>query len=340
MSRLHVTNHDAAAEGIAAVMAPEPVLPWRDELYQGPVRDGLALEALSEERAEYFAARFRPDPERLRARFQDRDQRLREALQQGSELTIWFARGLDDQLLLIQLLDLVGREMMPAARVRLAQADTYLAELVPAALCALAVNAAPARPAQLELARAAWAAFRAPTLEALACLREADTSALPWLGLALERLLEELPTDYPGLSATERYILEELGPGPLPAGELHARCRARERIWFMSARAFFAVLDELAAEPMPLVAGPPADGYSFTGDHATHAAYLEAEVRITHEGRLTREGRLDRAVAKPLDRWLGGTHLTNDDVWWWEPATATLRRSRGIRCVEQGAVSG
>ena len=118
---------------------------------------------------------------------------------------------------------------MPAARVRLAQADTYFAQLAPAALRALAVNAAPVRPAQLELARAAWAAFRAPTPEALASLREADTSALPWLGPALERLLEELPTDYPGLSATERYILEELGPGPLPAGELRARCRARER---------------------------------------------------------------------------------------------------------------
>ena len=48
-------------------------------------------------------------------------------------------------------------------------------------------------------------------------------------------------------------------------------------------------------------------------------------MRITHDGRLTREGRLDRAVAKPLDRWLGGTHLTSDNVWWWAPATATLR---------------
>jgi hypothetical protein len=38
-----------------------------------------------------------------------------------------------------------------------------------------------------------------------------------------------------------------------------------------------------------------------------------------------REGRLDRATAKPLDRWLGGTHLTNDNVWRWEPATATLQ---------------
>jgi hypothetical protein len=151
------------------------------------------------------------------------------------------------------------------------------------------------------------------------------TRSLPWLGPALERLLEELPTDYPGLSTTERYVLEELGPGPLPAGELFARCQARERIRFMGERPFFAALDELAAEPLPLVAGLPPGGFPFAGGAAARAAYLAAAVRITHAGRLVREGRLDRATAKPLERWLGGTRLTGEDVWRWEPATATLR---------------
>jgi hypothetical protein len=326
MPRLHVTNGDAAAERIAALVTPEPVLPWRDMLHDGPVPDGFELEELSAARARYLAERYRLDPERTQREFQNRDRQLREALAQGAELVLWFEHDLYDQLQLVQLLDLIGQEAVPAGRVRLAQADAFLKDLKPAALKELGTLAAPVRQDQIELATATWSAFRAPTPEGLARLGETDTAALPWLAPALGRLLEELPTDYPGLSATERYILEELGPGPLPADELHARCRGRERIPFLGDWPFFAVLDELAAEPLPLVAGPPLGGFPFEGGEASRSAYLATEVRITHNGELVREGRLDRTAAKPLDRWLGGTHLTNDDFWRWEPATATLRR--------------
>lgn len=324
MTRLHLTNGDVAAGKIAPLVAPEPVLPWRDILYEGPVPDGLGLEELSEERARYLADRFRLDPERTRTEFRERDRRLREALARGDEVVLWFEHDLTDQLQLVQLLDLLGEE---GVRARLAQADHWLAEMEPAALTALDAQARPVGRDQIALAREVWAAFRAPTPERLARLYEADTGALPWLGRALERLLEELPTDYPGLSRTERYILEELGPGPLTAAELWARCRAREPIPFMGDWSFFAVLDELAAEPSPLVEGPPAGGFPFTGDEGARAACLDAVVRLRHQGHLVREGRLDRTVVKPLDRWLGGTHLTNANVWRWEPATAALHHA-------------
>ena len=210
-----------------------------------------------QERAAFLAARFRLDPEATRAAFQDRDRRLREAIEAGSELVLWFEHDLYDQLQLLQLLDLVAREAVPPTRVRLAQASTYLTDLGPEALAELGAKAAPVTPSQLALAREAWAAFRSPTPEALAGLGQADMGVLPWLGPAIGRLLEELPTDYPGLSASERYILEELEPGPVPAAELYASCQRRERARFMGDLSFFAILDELAAEPLALVAGLP-----------------------------------------------------------------------------------
>ena len=280
---------------------------------------GSPLSSSPQERAAFLAARFRLDPEATRAAFQDRDRRLREAIEAGSELVLWFEHDLYDQLQLLQLLGLVARETVPPTRVRLAQASTYLTDLGPEVLAELGAQAAQVTPSQLALAREAWSAFRSPTPEALAGLGQADTSALPWLGPAIGRLLEELPTDYPGLSASERYILEELEPGPMPAGELYASCQRRERARFMGDLSFFAILDELAAEPLALVAGLPGPFFD------DREAYLASKVRLTHDGLLVREGRLDRAIAKPLDRWLGGTHLTNDNVWRWEPATATLR---------------
>jgi hypothetical protein len=131
MPRLHITNGDLAAERIAPVVPPDPVLPWRDVLHEGPVRQGLTLEQLSAERAGFLAARFRLDPEDTRAAFQDRDRRLREAIEAGSELDLWFEHDLYDQLQLLQLLDLVARETIAPSRVLLAQADTYLTDLDP-----------------------------------------------------------------------------------------------------------------------------------------------------------------------------------------------------------------
>jgi hypothetical protein len=94
----------------------------------------------------------------------------------------------------------------------------------------------------------------------------------------------------------------------------------------MGDRSFFALVGELAAEPLPLVAGLPQDFFPAEDNAPARAAYLAAEIRLTHSGLLVREGRLDRAVSKPLDRWLGGTHLTNENFWRWDLATATLRQ--------------
>jgi hypothetical protein len=87
---------------------------------------------------------------------------------------------------------------------------------------------------------------------------------------------------------------------------------------------FFALLDELAAEPLPLVADLLPGGFPFEGEEAARQTYLASPVRITHNGLLVREGRLDRAINKPLDRRLGGTHVMNENFWRWEPATPSL----------------
>ena len=52
---LHITNGDSPVAVLRAAGMAGEVVPWRDVLHEGPVREGLGLEALSRERAAFIA---------------------------------------------------------------------------------------------------------------------------------------------------------------------------------------------------------------------------------------------------------------------------------------------
>jgi len=313
---LHVTNGDSAAAPIGELVAPEPVLPWRDMLHDGPVRPGLDLDELSAERARFLADCFDLDPEATLVEFHARDARLRAAIADGASFVLWFEHDLYDQLQLVQVLSILIEAGVPKARVSLVQADDHLGRMPPDAFVRLAREEL--TDGQREAALDAWAAFRAPTPEPLALLLGIDPGGLRWLVPAVARLLEELPAPGTGLSRTERRIVELLAERPRAPGELFEAASATEQARFLGDWLFFLRLDALAAGPRPLVEGLPPGGFPYTGAEAEWRAYLEACARLTPAGPVVLPGRLDRAAILPLDRWLSGTHLRPDHLWRWD----------------------
>ena len=318
---LNVTNGDGAAELIGRIVKPEPVLPWRDMLHDGPVPAGLDLDALSAVRAQYLAGAFGLEPGPALVRFRSRDHQLRHAIGAGARITLWFEHDLYDQLQLIQLLAILAEADVPPERVRLAQADRYLTEMSAEALARLAAPLVTAE--QMELARDAWAAFRAPTPEPLAQLLRIDTRALPWLQMAVARLLEELPAPGTGLSRTERRIIERVGEAPWAPGRLFGAVSNDEPARFLGDAPFFARLDALAAAPAPLVEGLPGT-FPYTGNERERRAYATAPLSLTALGKEVLAGWVDRAAVQPIDRWLGGTHLHAEQLWRWTAGSGTL----------------
>ena len=45
-----------------------------------------------------------------------------------------------------------------------------------------------------------------------------------------------------------------------------------------------------------------------------------ADSRITEFGKAVLAHKEDFSRHNPIDRWWGGTHLTNDNLWRWDPA--------------------
>ncbi|HXN84237.1 MAG TPA: hypothetical protein VN883_17280 [Myxococcales bacterium] len=301
---LHLFNGDAAAEVALRAKLPGEVAVWADTLDQGPLPSHLDGAALLEARAQSFALSEGGygSLDEIRAKVSRWNAALTTAAEHA-EVVLWFEHDLCCQLALLHHFDALeshpgvfvvcigSHPAVPRFR-GLSQLDGHqLGEL-------FAGRAAVTAP-QRALARVAWNAVRAASPAELWRLAQRDSPALPFLGPALRRLLEEYP-DARGLSRTEAQILTAAAERPGKLGELFARCNEREAAPYLVDTAFAAFCHQLAGEPNPLLrlsgsAGP---------------RRLDQLVQLTALGRKVTAGALNRVELRGIDRWIGGVHLT------------------------------
>ena len=308
----HISNGDVLSDKIAAADIPGSRSIWADLLHEGPVPADLDDEALSDARARYGAMKGYGAYEDLLAGFREWQQRLDDAA--GGELVLWFEHDLFDQLNLLQVLDRLARRPGPAA-VSLVSIDRFpgrprftgMGELRPEDIAGLFPARAPVTGAQYELAGAAWRAFRSPSREPLLALVSGDTGALPFLGPALARHLEEFPAAANGLSRTEQQILDLVGTRPMSIAETFKRLGDLEQCFFMGDTSFWTVVIRLATSTPALL--------DVEIEDVSNRTLPDGVIRITPTGRDVAAGRADRIALCGIDRWLGGIHLTAAHPW-------------------------
>jgi len=87
-----------------------------------------------------------------------------------------------------------------------------------------------------------------------------------------------------------------------------------------------SLLDGLAHGPAPAVSG--LDEGPFTEkmheDHSRHQRYKESRLSPTALGKAILAETDDFSRHNPISRWWGGTQLTNDNLWRWDPANRSL----------------
>ena len=304
---LHITNGDIAAELIRQSGVPGEVLPWRDVLHEGPVPNGLSLDAMSEVRAKFHAQPGEAVSfERVLGDFRKRDLTLK-AGQSEDELVLWFEADLYDQLQIIQILDWLGRQVAP--RISMICIGEFpgmpgfqgLGQLTGDQLAGLFPTRRVVGHAQLGLASCAWAAFTAPDPSALNRLTREDTASLEFLGSALLRLLAEYPLHNTGLGETERQVLRVLAAGPARFAPVFAVAQAMEPRPFMGDTALWGRIRALERAREP----------ALTID--------QSELRLTAFGLECLQGKADYLAVNEIDRWIGGVHLTENSPWRWDP---------------------
>jgi hypothetical protein len=277
---LHVTNGDSPVSAIEQVTGSRNVLAWRDILHEGPTPAGLRLEQLSDIRARFLADCGFGKYKELRREFGERDK----ALLSADAVTLWFEHDLYDQLQLIQILSAI-----PKKKTLLICSDLYMGEMDVEQMAKVQMLRSPVTESQFELARRAWVAFCAPDRQALDAIMQEDTSALPFLGAALRRHLEEFPDERTGLGRNDSQILRAVEAGAKSFHEIFAATAQREEPRYMADAPFRFYIDRLTNCRKPLLTSGP--------------------IHLTDTGRKVLAGEQNYIALNGLDRWLGGVHL-------------------------------
>lgn len=325
---LHVTNGDSVGALLRGSGLPGEVLPWRDVLHEGPVPAEMEPDELRRIRARFIADRGWGQYEAVLADLEERDRRLETAL--DDDVVLWFEHDLYDQLQLLQILDRLHGRPEALERVSMVCIGAHpsverfvgLGQLQPEHFPELFEARTQLTAGQLELARAAWAAFRSPDPTALEALIPADTTALSFLRAALLRHLEQFPSTRDGLSRTEHQILEASLSGVRRPVHLFHATQDMEAAPFLGDAPFWARLAELCSGPRPLLRF--ADG----GPLPSAWGAEERELVPTPAAEAVRRGAADWVVLRGgINRWCGGVHLQGErPAWRWNRATGGLTR--------------
>ncbi|VAW17461.1 hypothetical protein MNBD_ALPHA09-481 [hydrothermal vent metagenome] len=321
MATLIITNGDIAAGTLATARPEATILPWRDVLHDGPVRE-LSAEEFRAERAAFLADGVVNTVQSVTAELTERD-----ALVAGhhgfDRIELWFEHDLYDQLQIVQVVDMLvaaGRRQdlyhIPSPR--------HLGPIPPDRIGELEKLTLPVNAAMFSTASAVWSAYRQPALNALDAVRKEPIAGFPFLGHAIHRALQDLP-DANGLTRTERQMLYSIDRGLTLPGVLFARVLNMEEAAFLGDWGFYSRLSNLAFAAVPLITGlterfEPAVMH----DDKRRKAYVTTPLALTTYGAEVLAGNEDRAARNVIDFWLGGTRVTNDNLWRWNDKTETL----------------
>jgi hypothetical protein len=252
-----------------------------------------------------------------------RDLGLIELCQYCEAIELWMETEPNAQLVLIWLLDYLHSHANATIikKLILCHVDASLGGMVPAQLVKWRFPAVGITNDHLQTASLAWKAYRAPTPQAWFNLLEKDLSVLPQLRRCVLELLDELPGRATGLGASEMRILELISAGYRHPFDLRPLYKQRFQRRVFDESEVSILLEGLALGPVPAMSGLAE--WPFTIEmhqhRSRHERMKKSRLSLTDFGKAILVKTEDFSRHNPIHRWWGGTELTNDHLWRWDP---------------------
>jgi DNA-binding transcriptional MerR regulator len=327
---LHVTNGESAGNTLRQTALGGAVLPWQDVLHEGPV-PAVPRPELLRARAAFLSYCGWGSRRSILSSFERRDRQFIEALRNGLHVVLWFEHDLYDQL---QLLDALALAHETSGSLELVAVDSFpgkpsfhgLGELTADELETLWPTRRVTAPPALAAAAEIWVAFRAPEPMALGEWAKRGSPELPFVGPALQRLLEELPAPADGLSGTERRALHAIAAGASTPVAAFVTSQQHEDAPFLGDAWFYRALAGLGRGAVRLGETKDGDPLPEAPPFSDGQLFARLPLRVTDEGERVLRAESDRVDLLGVDRWIGGSHITPDNLWRWDPERSQLSR--------------
>jgi hypothetical protein len=290
---IHIHNGDVVAMLARRIDIPGEHVAYRESLVTGPVVPG---EEWIETRARALAERYAEDLLRTRTSLLEQEQFLDAAPAQG-EIVLWFEHDLYCLIHLVHLLQRFG----DAARLTLVWCPKPLSENDERELHLLFESRAAVPPSMVRVAREVWRAYTSPDPTALNAWLERDTPELPFLREALTLHASRFPSTFNGLGTLEQRSLELVAAGTSDFGALFDNLAARLPRFGFGDSEVWQTLQTISWCAVPLL--------TLTG------APPKAILTITPAGENVLRGEVDNLAVNDPNHWLGGVHLTKENVW-------------------------
>ncbi|KAF1051915.1 MAG: hypothetical protein GAK43_02188 [Stenotrophomonas maltophilia] len=283
---------------------------FADPLAMGPV-PALAEAEFRALRARYVSQAFGIEAQAALHRTQD-EYAVLDSLAERRRVVLWCEADAYDQLFLMRVLAGLPRlpehlELIEIDRVPGVERFIGIGQLAPELLAWLWPQRRPLGEAALELASEAWAAYRHASPQAWANLAAMPTPALPLLGPALRRQLQELPAARDGLSLTERLSLQIVAEhGERTLGLVFAELmQLREPLPWLGDAMFHVLMRPLIDSPTPLLR-----------ESQPEQPWPRRPVSLTALGRQVLAGERHGLDQMGVERWVGGVRLRPGQPHW------------------------
>ena len=304
---IHIHNGDvvSAAAQRAGIIGEH--FAFRESLITGPV---VPDKNWIETRARALADDKDPS-ELLRTRTSLLEQEiaLNEMPKRGEEIVLWFEHDLFCLVHLVYLLQRLGD-----TRLSLVWCPVPLTENDERGLHNLFESRRAVTPSMHSIAREVWSAYTASDPRALNRFIDRDTPDFPFLREGMTLHASRFPSTTNGLGAIEQRILTLAATGATEFTALfNVMTGDLPRFGFGDSE-IVRTLRVMSWCAVPLV--------TLTGEPP------KAIMTITPAGENVLRGAVDDTTVNDPDRWLGGVHLTKENLWRWDEAAHAIVPSR------------
>ena len=307
-SLINIHNGDAMLVYARREGFPGEHIAFRESLVSGPVvpsADWLST------RSHFLASGFREELLRTSNSLFEQEQALAAAAEQD-EIVLWFEH---DLFCLINFLYLLNR--FRDRNVSFVWCSDALALREAADLRLLFESRTPATPAVFDVAARAWGAYTSSDPRLLNDVVASAPNDLPFLRDGLRLHASRFPSLRNGLGSVENRLLTLIAGGVTDFASLFPLFDEKPpRFGFGDAQVLYA-LRYLASRPVPVITMSE-----------VHEVPPKATFTITPAGQNVLGGNVDDTTVNDPDFWLGGVHITKENLWRWDEVRGEILSSR------------